>query len=66
MINTTVQKLKIQQNPLVYEEKSDTRRKVVIVKGTLIENFISRTIFDKFWYMLYYCRPNMDLYKKLY
>ena len=57
--NTTVHKLKKQQTPPpppVYEDKSDTRRKVVIVRGTLIENFRSRTVFDKFW--LYYCNDN--------
>ena len=33
---TTVYQLKKQQNHPVYEDKSDTRRKVVIVRRTLI------------------------------
>ena len=44
--NTTVHKLKKQKKHPVYEDKSDSR-KVVIVRGTLIENFIIRTIFGK-------------------
>ena len=62
--NATVHKLKKQQKSPVYKDKSDSRRKVVIVRRTLIWNFIIKTIFGKFWYMLYYCRPTMDLYKK--
>ena len=61
--NTTVHKLKKQKKHPVYEDKSGSRRKVVIVRGTLIGNFIIRTIFDKCWYILYYCGPTMDLYK---
>ena len=34
--NTTVHKLKKQQKYPVYEDKSDSRRKVVIVRRTLI------------------------------
>ena len=34
--NTTVQKMKKQQKHPVCDDKSDSRRKVVIVKGTLI------------------------------
>ena len=37
-------------NHPVCEDKSDTKRKVVIVSGTLIRNFVIRTTFDKFWY----------------
>ena len=62
--NTTVYKLKNSKNHPVYADKSDSRRKTVIVRGTLIGNFIIRTILGRFWYMLYYCRPTMDLYKK--
>ena len=47
----------------VYEDKSGSRRKVVIVRGTLILNFIIRTIFGKCWCILYYCGPTMDFYK---
>ena len=32
----------------VYKDKSETRRKVVIVRGILIENFTIRIIFHKF------------------
>ena len=59
--NATVHKLK--KHP-VYKDKSDSRRKVVIVRRTLISNFIIRTIFRRFWYMIYYCRPTIDPYKK--
>ena len=52
------------KNNPVYEDKSDSRRKVVIVRQTLIWNFIIRAIFGRFWYMLYYSRPTIDLYKK--
>ena len=62
--NATVHKLKNSKNHPVYEDKSDSRRKVIIVRRTLIWNFIIRTIFGRFWYMLYYCRLTMDLYKK--
>ena len=62
--NTTVHKLKNTKNHPVYKDKSDSRRKVVIVRGRLIWNFIIRTIVGRFWYMLYYYRPTMDLYKK--
>ena len=63
--NAAVHKLKKNsKNHPVYEDKSDSRRNVVIVRRTLIWNFIIRTIFERFWYMLYYCRPTMDLYKK--
>ena len=48
----------------VYEGKSDSRRKVVIVRRTLIRNFIIRIAFSKFCYMLYYCNSTMDLYIK--
>ena len=34
--NTTVHKLKKSKNHPVYEDKSDSRRKVVIVRRTLI------------------------------
>ena len=54
--NATFHKLKKQQKYPVYDDKSDTRRKVVKV----------RTIFAKFRCMLYYCRPTMNLCKKLY
>ena len=64
MKNTTVHKLKKQQNHAVYEDKSDSRRKVVIITQTLIKNFIIKTIFERFRYMLFYCRPPMDLNKK--
>ena len=43
--NTTVHKLK--KHP-VYKAKSGTRRKVVIVRGTLKRNFTTITIFAKF------------------
>ena len=36
MKNTTVHKLNKQKKHPVYEDKSDSRRKVVIVKGTVI------------------------------
>ena len=45
--NETVHKLKNSKTIPVYEDKSDARRKMVIVIGTLIENFIIRTAFDK-------------------
>ena len=65
MKNTTVHKLKKnrKKHP-VCEDKSGYRRKVVIVRGTLILNFIIRTIFGKCWYMLYYCGSTMDLIYK--
>ena len=47
----TFHKLKKQQKHPVSEEKSDTRRKVVKVRGTLVGNFMFRTIFAKFRYM---------------
>ena len=50
----------------VYEDKSDSRRKVVKVRGTLICNFMFRKFFAKFWYILYYYRPTMNITKKLY
>ena len=64
--NTTAHKLKKnkKKHP-VYEDESDTRRKVIIVRETLMENFKIRTILAKFLHMLYYCRPTMELYKKL-
>ena len=34
--NTTVYKLKNSKNHPVFEDRSDSRRKVVIVRGTLI------------------------------
>ena len=34
--NTTVHKLKKQKKHPVYEDESDSRRKVVIVRGTLL------------------------------
>ena len=43
--NATVHKLKnTQQNHPVYKDKSDARRKVVMVRETLICNFMIRTI----------------------
>ena len=51
--DTTFHKQKNSKKHPVYEDKSDTRRKVVIDRGTLIRIFMFRTIFDKFWYMLY-------------
>ena len=36
-----------QKHP-VYKDKSDTRRKVVLVRGTLMGNFMIRIIFHKF------------------
>ena len=42
--STTFHKLKTQQKHPVYEDKSDTRRKVVIVRGTLISDFMFRTL----------------------
>ena len=61
--NTTVYKLKKKQkSPCL--RILDSRRKVVVVRGTSIGNFIIRTIFERFWYILYYCRPTMDLSKK--
>ena len=62
--NATFHKPNKQQKHPVYEDKSDTRRKVIKVRGTLIWNFMFRTIFAKFRYMLYYCRPTMKLCKK--
>ena len=62
--NATFHKLKNSQKYPVYDDKSDTRRKVVKVRGTLIGNFMFRTIFAKFRYMLYYSRPTMKLCKK--
>ena len=62
--NTTFHKLKKTAKHPVYEDKSDTCRKVVIVRGTLTRNFIFRTVVAKFWYMLHYCMPTMNLYKK--
>ena len=55
---------KTEEKKPLYEDKSDSKRNVVLVRGTLIRNFIIRTIFGKCWYILYYCGPNMDLYKK--
>ena len=46
--NAAFHKLKKQQNLPVYEDKSDTRRKVVKVRGALIRNFMFRAIFAKF------------------
>ena len=64
--NTTIHKLekKNSKNYSVYEDKSDFRRKVVVVREALIRKCIIKTIFGKFWYMFYYCRPTMDLHKK--
>ena len=63
--NTTVHELKkTQKKRPVYEDKNDSRRKVVIVRGTLIWNFTIRTIFGKCWYILCYCGPTIDFYKK--
>ena len=63
--NTTVHKLKkTEKKHPVYEDKSDSRRKVVIGRGILMRNFIIRTIFGKCWYILYYSGPTMDFYKK--
>ena len=47
--NTTFHKEKktAKKHP-VYKDKSDSRRKVVIVRRTLIENVMFRTIFGKF------------------
>ena len=65
--NATVHKLKnTQQNHPVYKDKSDARRKVVMVRETLICNFMIRTILSKFWCILHYCRPTTDLYKKIF
>ena len=65
--NTIFHKLKKnRKRQPVYEDKSDTRRKVVIARGTLIWNFMIRTIFAKFWYILYYCKPTMNHYKNFY
>ena len=64
MRNTTFHKLKKQQKHPVYEDKSDTRRKVIKVRGTLIKNFMFITIYAKFLYMLYYCRPTMKFCKQ--
>ena len=64
--NATFHKLKKQQKHPVYEDKSDTRRKVIKGRGTLIRNFMFRTIFAKFRYMLYDSRPTMNIYKKIY
>ena len=63
--NATFYKLKktAKKHP-VYEDKSDT--KVIKVRKTLMGNFMFRTIFAKFWYMLYYCRPTMNFYKIFY
>ena len=65
--NTTVHKLKkkTRKKHPVYEDKSGSRRKVVIVRGKLIGNFRIRIIFDKCWYILYYCGPTMDKKKIL-
>ena len=49
---TTVYKLKNSKNHPVYEDKSDSIRKVVIASTTLIGNFIFRTILERVWYML--------------
>ena len=66
--NKTFHKIKNSKKHNAYEDKthkSDTRRKVVIFSGTLMWNFMIRTIFSKFYYVLYHCRPTMDLTKKL-
>ena len=52
--NTTVHKKRGKpQKKTVYEDKSDSRRKVVIVSGKLMGIFRIKTILDKFWHMLY-------------
>ena len=38
-----------------FKENSEARRKVVIVRGTVIPAFFSWTIVCTFWCMLYYC-----------
>ena len=43
---------KTAKNHPVCEDKSDSGRKVIIVRRTLILNFIIRTILGRFWYML--------------
>ena len=63
MENTTFHKLK--KHP-VYKDKSDARRKVVIVREHLSETLCSEQFFSKFRYMLHYCWLTMNLYKKLY
>ena len=62
--NTTVHKLKKQQKYPVYEDKSDSRRKVVVVRGTLKLSLYSEKNLTNFWYILYYCTPTMRTFTK--
>ena len=55
---------KISEKQPVFKDKSDNDKKVVIVRRTLMWNFMSTTIFCKFWRILFYCIPNSKVYKK--
>ena len=52
--NTTFHKLKNQQTRPVYEDKSDTGRNVVIIRGTLSETLCSEQFLPKFNIVLCY------------
>ena len=45
-----------QKHP-IYDDKSEARRKVVIVGRTLMRNFMIRIILDRFWCISYYHGP---------
>ena len=49
-----------QQKHPVYKDKSDIRRKLVIVRGTLYMKLYNQ---NNFWYILCFCRPTLDLQK---
>ena len=52
MKNTTVHKLKNSKNHPVYEDTSDSRRKVVIVRRTLIETLESEQFLGNLVYVI--------------
>ena len=49
------------KNHPFYEDESGARRKVAIVRGTLMWNFMIRIILGKC--CVYYCKPTMDFTK---
>ena len=54
----------ISEKQTIFKDKSDDNKKVVIVRKTLMVNFMSTTIFPKFWRIFCYCKPNRKVYKK--
>ena len=55
---------KVSEKQTALKDKSDDTNKVAIVKTTLVRNFMSTTIFHKFWPIFCYCKPNSKVYKK--